>query len=127
MAAAAREPTQRRRKGATDLGGEGKVEPEAAGESSSAQASGRAPQLPRRGSVRAQWVGRKQAPRADLPPQRPLLHCRRPPGLGSFSTGVRCSLGRPGRSPAETRAAQLLSVEENGAWTWSFKGLQDGV
>lgn len=28
------------------------------------------------------------------------------------------------RSPAGARAAELLSVEEDGAWTWSCEGLQ---
>ena len=31
------------------------------------------------------------------------------------------------RSPAGARAAELLSVEEDGAWTWSCEGLQGGV
>lgn len=49
------------------------------------------------------------------------------PCLGSFSAGGGCGLGRPSRSAVGTRAAVLLSVEENGAWTWSCEGLQGGV
>lgn len=64
MAAAAREYALRRRKAAT--GWRGVKGAKGRGENSSTQASGAYPQLPRLGSERAQWVGRKWARRADL-------------------------------------------------------------
>lgn len=98
MAAAARERAQRRRKGATGLG-EGKGEWEVAGR---AAVRRRRPWPRRRGSERAQWVGRKRARRAPSRLSSPSPTAGglagRPEGaqLGSFSAGVRGGLGRPG-------------------------------
>lgn len=131
MAAAARERAQRRRMGATGLG-EGKGEREAAGRAVRRREGGFRNSRGGARSARSGWGGSgRGAPTSCLSRPYPgaggLAGQPGEPCLGSFSAGGGCGLGRPSRSAVGTRAAVLLSVEENGAWTWSCEGLQGGV
>ncbi|XP_078226781.1 uncharacterized protein LOC128931735 isoform X2 [Callithrix jacchus] len=58
---------------------------------------------------------------APSPTTRGLAKQPRAFTLVSSSVAVRCCLANPGRNPVEARAAEILSAEENGAWTCRYE------